>query len=428
MRFFRPSGTTIRRCLLISFASFSLASLPAHASNTSLSLSLAKATVSTLANNPQLHQFEPKKEGLVGRRESSELRPRMNVDIELENFAGSGDFSSTQNAELTLALSSVIELGSKRGARTILADSKLQAMEYHRQAATLDVLGGLTRDFIQTLTIQEYIALAQEAHDLAVNTLAVLKNRAKQGAAPDYEVRRASAALAQANLRLNSLRLEHQRGLIKLAAYWGETDPVWTLLEGDLYYFREVASYKELYKQAQSSPAIAVFASEARINDAELALIKTQSRSDVNWRLGVRQFENSDETAFVAGLSIPLFSGKRNKGAVKSARAAQNEAVFEQASAQLKLHTQLFEAYSQRQQHVAAADAYRNTILPELSAALRATRHAYETGRYSYLEWITAQRELLDAKQALIENAAAASLNQATIEQLIAEPLTPPRK
>jgi cobalt-zinc-cadmium efflux system outer membrane protein len=156
-----------------------------------------------------------------------------------------------------------------------------------------------------------------------------------------------------------------------------------------------------------------------------LALLKTQSISDINWQLGVRQFENSDDTAFVAGLSIPLFSGKRNTGALKAARAAQNEVVFEQASALLKMHIQLFEVYSQRAQHLAAVNAYRNTILPELSASLRATQQAYETGRYSYIELIAVQRELLNAKQALIENAAAASLNQSTIEQLVAKPLTP---
>ena len=188
MSFIRLSGAALQRYISIFVVAISLTSLPVFASNAPLPLSLAKAMGNTLASNPQLHQFEPKNDALVGRRESSALGPQINADIELENFAGSGNFSSTQNAELTLALSSVIELGSKRGARTMLADIKLQALEYRRQAATLDVLGSLTRDFIQTLAIQEYIALAEEARDLAVNTLAVLENRAKQGAAPDYEV------------------------------------------------------------------------------------------------------------------------------------------------------------------------------------------------------------------------------------------------
>ena len=51
------------------------------------------------------------------------------------------------------------------------------------------------------------------------------------------------------------------------------------------------------------------------------------------------------------------------------------------------------------------------------------TRQAYENGRYRYQDWIAAQEELLTAKQQHIESATAAQLNQALIEQLIAEPL-----
>ena len=103
--------------------------------------------------------------------------------------------------------------------------------------------------------------------------------------------------------------------------------------------------------------------------------------------------------------------------------AAENDVEYARQTALLKLHVQLFEAYSQRQQHVAAVAAFRSTILPDLNLALTAIQRAYERGRYSYQEWTAAQKELLDAKRALIDNATAASLNQAVIEQLIGEPL-----
>ena len=104
--------------------------------------------------------------------------------------------------------------------------------------------------------------------------------------------------------------------------------------------------------------------------------------------------------------------------------AAVNEVSYERKTALLKLHVLLFDAYSQRQQYVAAVEVFRADILPDLSSALASTQQAYETGRYSYQDWVSAQKQLLDAKKSLIENAAAASINQAIIEQLIAEPLS----
>jgi cobalt-zinc-cadmium efflux system outer membrane protein len=123
-------------------------------------------------------------------------------------------------------------------------------------------------------------------------------------------------------------------------------------------------------------------------------------------------------------MSIPLFSDKRNKGTVVAAMAERNEVEYKRQAALLRLHTQLFEAYSQRHQHIDAIKVYQNTVLPELSAALTSTQRAYENGRYSYQDWIAAQQALLRAKQALIESAASAALNQVLIEKLTGEQLT----
>jgi cobalt-zinc-cadmium efflux system outer membrane protein len=326
-------------------------------------------------------------------------------------------------AETTLALSSVIELGGKRNARLSVANAQLQTFDYHRQAFTLDVLGELTSTFIQALEVQALSELAAEARDLAQSTLMIVKDRSLQGAAPESEVKRAKSTLSQAQLQVDALKQQFQRLQIKIAAYWGETLPHWSTLDGDIYTYGAASDFSDLYERAKSSPAIAQFASEARLKKAEVSLAKTQSKADLSWQLGIRRFEDSGDTAFTAGVSIPLFTGKRNRGALKSAMASENEVVYERQTALLKLHVQLFEAYSQREQHVAAVKVFRSTILPDLNAALASTKRAYETGRYSYQDWIAAQKELLDAKRSLIESAATASLNQAVIEQLIAEPL-----
>ncbi|MGB0503432.1 MAG: hypothetical protein ACPGGD_05235, partial [Thalassolituus sp.] len=87
---------------------------PVDAQNMQKSLSLNQAISRTLAENPQLHQFSIKKEGLLGLRASSDFSPPIHVGIDVENFGGSGERSGTNAMETTLALSSVIELGSKR--------------------------------------------------------------------------------------------------------------------------------------------------------------------------------------------------------------------------------------------------------------------------------------------------------------------------
>ncbi|MFA7553247.1 MAG: TolC family protein [Spongiibacteraceae bacterium] len=385
-------------------------------------LTLNQAISKTLEQNPQLHQFALKKTGLLGLRDDSDTSPALNLGLEVDNIAGSGTYSGTDAAETTLALSSVLELGAKRSTRLSVADARLSMLEYQRQAFTLNILGELTALFIETLQLQALIELAQEAQALADSTLSIVKNRSQQGATSDAEVKRAAATQALAQLQLSALQRQHQRALFKLANFWGESMPRHYRLSGNLYRFSEQPSYPELYERAMQSPAIAVFASEARLKTAEVDLARTQSSVDLNWQIGIRRFEQSGDSALVAGVSIPLFSGRRNSGAIKSALADRDQVELNRQAALLRLNTQLFTAYSQRQQHINAVTVFQTRIIPNLASALSATQRAYEAGRYSYQDWIAAQQALLQAKKSLIESAAAASLNQATIEQLIAEP------
>lgn len=413
-----PCSLTATLTLLMTlFTSF------AFAQNASESLKLSEAISLTLANNPKLHQFSQKKKALNGLRASNQLSPALNVNIEIENFSGSGEFSGTGSTETSIALSSVIELGAKRKARVSLADAHFDLLEFQRRAFTLDVLSELTIMFVSTLEIQELITLAVEARDLAKNTLNIVESRARLGATPESEVKRSTAAVALAQLQLDALEAQHQRNKVAVASFWGETFPGWEKLEGDLYVFAQQAEFADLYQRALSSPAIEVYASEARLKNAEAKLAQSQSSLDLAWQLGIKRFQESDDSAFIAGVSIPLFSSKRNQGAIISANAGREEAALRQQSAGIRLHKQLFEAFSLHEQFRKTTNVFQTTIIPELSSALASTQEAYENGRYSYQDWIAAQKELLDAKKTYIESAAMVLLNQAIIEQLVAQPL-----
>ncbi len=128
----------------------------------------------------------------------------------------------------------------------------------------------------------------------------------------------------------------------------------------------------------------------------------------------------------VAGFSIPLFSATRNSGAVRSAIAARDEVEVRRDVALLNLRTQLFNAFQNRQQALVTIDTLQTRTIPLLAEVLSETQAAYENGRYSYLEWVTAREELLTARSTLIDAATAALRHGADIEQLTAEPLLAP--
>jgi len=384
------------------------------------SLTLDTAIRQTLDNNPQLYRFRYTREQLEGEKELSSLRPQYIVGVEAENFAGSGTYDSFDSLELTIALSSVLELGGKRDARVGVAGGRLETFEMQRKADTLDLLGNLASSFILVLTTQEEIKLAAEAAKLSQDLVDTVSVRAERGAAPDSEVMRAKAMLIQARILQVNLQHKLDRQKVSLVRFWGTTEPQFGLANGDIFDFGNSTSFEALYAQVQQTPAVEVFATQARLRDAELKLAQTQNRADFTWAVGARRLESTNDTALVAAFSVPLFAKKRNEGAMAAATANRNAVSREREAALLELHNRLYTAYSQRQQFIETHALLEQEIIPELEEALKQTRSAYDRGRLRYQDWIAAQQELLNAKRQLIETASAVLLNQAVIEQLTA--------
>lgn len=400
-------------------------STPALGAENADTLTLKKALALTLTHNPQLYQYRFSNEALNAQRQTNALRPALALELEVENFAGSGGNQGLDAAETTLALSSMIELGGKRQARLSYADARINQVEWEQQATTLDVLGALTEVYIEGLATQANIQLAEESLALSQSLLKTVKTRSARGATPEAEVMRAQAALTRAEIRLAALQEQFERQKVQLVKFWGETAAEFATLEGSLYNFGATDSFDQLYVRVQTSPAIQVLASEARIRDAQVTLARENGRSDLSWRVGIKRFEETGDSAFTAGLSIPLFSGKRSNGEVKAALANRNAVDYAQQDQLLLLHARLFEAWSLRKQSIAAATLTQKVAIPALEKALRLTTEGFENGRYRYLDLIAAQEELLASKQALIDAATTALVSQALIEKLTSEALNP---
>ncbi len=413
-----PSHSIIHAFSLLALA---FGAALAHAGEKPLTLS--EALSRTMAQNPGLQVFDFRLQGLDGRRITADQNPALEAGLEVENFLGSDNLRGVDGAEYTLSLSSVLELGGKRQARVSVVDSRYGLVEAERRAETLDVLGQVAQRFVATLALQEKLELAAEAVALAEATHEIVTRRVDRGASPQAEVMRARAALTRSRIEQSRVLSEYESRKIALASLWGDTRPDFQSLEGDLFQFGSSDSFEILYQRVSESPAIQIYASERRVREAEVQLARSQSESDIRWQVGVRQFEETDDSALVGGFSVPLFSGRRNRGEVQAALAARDEVRYRREDTLLRLHSRLFEAYRQRQQNIEAVEQIRGQVLPDLSDALSQTREAYEKGRYSYVEWTAAQRELLSARQALVDTATTALLNQALIEQLTAQPL-----
>ena len=121
-------------------ASLALTANAAHADST---LTLNDAIARSLLRNPDLYQYRFTEEALQAQRETSALRPALAVELEVENFAGSGSTKGFDSAETTVALSSVIELGGKPQARVSFAEARIDQSEWQQQMEVVQCIAML---------------------------------------------------------------------------------------------------------------------------------------------------------------------------------------------------------------------------------------------------------------------------------------------
>ena len=387
-------------------------------------ITLSLAIERTLKDNPSLKVFKFRQNALEGQLQYQGLSPAYEVGFEMENFAGTGDIGVFDSTEFTLSLSSVLELGNKRAARAGVISNRSSQIAAMRKIEALNLLSDVNRRYIDILAAQERLILAKEAVLLAEETLTEVEKRSQAGVAPKAEIKRALAALGNARLTTSSEQQQLDYAKVALAMMWNEATPSFSRVEGSLYQFSTDIEFTALLDKVKQNPEILIYATQERLREAQLRLANTESSADIRWSVGIKQIQAVNDTALTAGFSMPLFSSKRNIGAISAAQAARDEVVVKREATMLALHHQLYRAYSNRKQAIFTAQNLQESIIPTLTEALSETQLAYQRGRYSYLDYLSAQQELLFARRALIESAAAALRYGTQIEQLIAEPLS----
>ncbi len=356
-------------------------------------LTLGETIQRVTDNNPSLAAYAPRLKALAGERASASLSPPLALNAEADEFGGTNEAQGIDGVELTLALSSVIELGD-RPALTVA----------QRRTRLLDVQAEAARLFVELAALQQELEVARQAQDLARQAEETVGRRVGRARAPQAELDRAKAATARASLEVG--HIEHQLPTVrtKLAALWGAEQPGFQVVDDDaLFHPGSTGAFEPLVEALNRNPDLQQLASQERIQTASLRLAQSNAR---------------------AGVSIPLFSGRRAQGDIAAATARREAARFDSQAAVIAARATLFEAWQHRAHAIEAFAMLRDAVIPRLESALADTREAYRAGRYSYLELIAARQELIDARLALVNAARRAHLNRIELERLSGAALT----
>ena len=377
-------------------------------------LTLDDAIARVASAHPDVRLIDARATVLSAERERAEQRPPWTVGAEVENAFGTGETRGLDEAELTLTLASVLERGGKLDARRTLAQSRIDALAVQRETRRLDLLAETARRYLAVVVADRSRSLAESNVEQRRRTVAAARQRLQAGASPESVLLTAQAALARAELASDRAKQQRAASRQHLAVLWGERAPTFDTVAGDPLALPAIAPLQTLATELERTPELVQFADERRIGEARLLLARSAATPDLDWQIGVRRLQGSDDTALVAGVSMPLGSRARAQPDIRAADAELEALSIEREAKGLSLYSTLVEAHGRYTVAQAEVARLQQDVLPKLARAEQAAERAYRTGAISYLEWAQLQSErtaarqqqldvALDAQRALIE-------------------------
>lgn len=368
-------------------------------------LSLPQAVTRALAHNPAMRAGDRTIVAAERQADLTGLAPPWVVGAEVENVGGSGSVAGVQAAETTLRLGRVIELGGKRDARRAVGAIDIERSRNALEQTRLELATEAARRFVEVLADQARTDVAAQDFALASELTATVQRWVQAGRSPESDLNLMQIAEARADIEVEHASHELAGAKVSLAALWGAVEPDFDAVAGNLFELPAVPSYDVLVSRLPDNPALRGLALDAHAARARERIAAASAKPDVTWHVGVRRLSIFNDTALVAGVSLPL--GSASRSALSVARSvAETEAADARAQAQqLDSRQRLFSTYQELLHARTAFEAHHDRMIPMAEAALALTRKGFEAGRFSFVALSQAQRTLLELRNAQIDAA-----------------------
>lgn len=386
-------------------------------------LSFLQAIVLTLKHNPELATYAWTIRSKEIDQIEAGLLPNPEAEIELENFAGSGDIGAFKSAETTIALSQVIELGDKRMKRRQLASTDRDLARWDYEVKRVDLLSQTAVSFADVLGQQEKLTIANEINELADEIYLTVKKRVEAGKVSPLEEIKARVELSKT--RLSQMNAERQLAISKqnLVSGWGGTEVSFNRVLGDFYNIPALPELALIVSKLNNNPDIARWATEVSRHQNAINLARADTIPDISVSAGLRHLNESDDVAAVASISIPLFIFNNKQTGVQRSEVGLSRASKEQAVTETRLRSALLIAYQRLNILHQEVITLKSEILPGAEEAFNASTKIYRLGKLDLLSLLDAQRTYFETRQQYVDAVTEYHRVVVAIERLIGSSL-----
>lgn len=381
-------------------------------------LTLSEAIARSIVYSPKLKSAQAGIGAAAGTELQTHLWPNPIVGLQGENLTGTGVFSGLRASETTLSASELIELGGKRESRQSAARAGRAVAELDAGTSRLDLIRDVTVAYLEALSASENLKLASDLERTAKAVLSDVTRRVNAARDPLYQKSRAEVAYTTAALARQQASNTSAAARKQLAGYWGaddftnDLDPVVLSVQAAP---DELSDYEA---RLTDTPDLTRFGRLRDVRAAELRLAQAGAVPDLTVSAGVRRLQGSSDTAFVAGISLPVPLLNQNQGEIARAGAELVRVRRDGEQALVERKRELIAAWTQWRTAWGEAETLKKRSIPEAERAYSLALEGYRLGAFQYLDVLDTQRTLFETRSFYISALTRAQTARASVERL----------
>ena len=298
----------------------------AEPSRPSGTLTLSRALQRAVAANPRLAIADRDIGIAAGKRIQAGAIPNPEISFELDNAFGTGPYRGVDNAELTLAIGQLIELGGKRDARIAAGSAELESARWQRAAIRLEMISDTAVAFFTVLSGQRRIQI-YDAQIASLDRLTpLLQRRVDAGASSPGEIARAQVAADLVRAERERARTALAIARRELAILMGSTVVDFAYLVGDLGRIGRPPPFTAVLRGLDGHPQLIRWTAIRAQKDAELLSARLKPIPDLKVELGWKHIRETTEegqrrdNAVRLQASVPIPVWDRNLGNITAAQ------------------------------------------------------------------------------------------------------------
>jgi outer membrane protein TolC len=391
-------------------------------------LSLKAALEIGLRNNPEIKASFEKIRAARGGFFSAISPPSLEISTAKEYIPT--DQGLSKYGEKSITFSQSLEFPTNYFLRGSKSTKDLEIARQEFLVAKIGLISKIKSAYFNALALEEHLEIAEENCAIAQDFVGKSEIRFNVGEGTNLERLTAKVQFTQA---------ENNRATYKnhLSSALGELNFVlgFGMSEAKHYHLTDTLGFDSFNlslgslaeKTAESNPSLKV--NSLRVDAAVIE--RSLAWSSLFPNLGMEFFKQKirdDAVGYYGvslGFSFPIWFLLDQRGEILETSAKVQSAQFDQSVANNTVYLKTLSAFNELKNEENQVTFYQKEILPQAEEIFRAASRSYEAGEVNYIEFLQAQKTMIDSRSNYIDALLSYNLSIVSIEEAIGTTLPP---